>query len=156
MACGGQSAVKVNLAAWPVSGQPAFSFSDTISDNLMNIEVCPSSSRYRRIMDPSSNTSSPPLRGYTQLATFMVNHGHIMLKQYRELAVRDLLYLQAELCDLQYDYAQQAKLDSQEQDERRLYDREWWHLQSDEARGGEGKQWQLALQIRIKLREYCK
>lgn len=127
-----------------------------MSDDLVNIDICLSFSSYHRIMDPSLNGGSPPLRGYTQLARFMVGHGHIMLKQYRELAVRDLLYLQAELCDLQYDYTQQAKLDSQEQDERRLYDREWWHLQSDESRGGEGKQWQLALQIRIKLREYCK
>lgn len=104
----------------------------------------------------SNGGSSSAPRGYTQLAKFMVGHEHIMLKQYRELAIRDLLYLQAELCDLEYDYAQQAKSDSQEQDQRRLYDREWWHLQSDESRGGDGKQWQLALKIRTKLREYCK
>ena len=99
---------------------------------------------------------SAPRTGYTQLADFMVSREHVMLRQYRELAVRDLLYLQAELCDLQYDHAQQAQVDARQEDERRLYDREWWHLQSDELRGGEGKQWQLALQIRKKLREYCK
>lgn len=97
-----------------------------------------------------------PNRGYRQLARFMVARGHVMLKQYRDLAVQDLLYLQAELCDLQYDHAQQALADSQQQDFRRVYDREWWHLQSDVSRGGDGKQWQLALQIRSKLREYCK
>ena len=104
----------------------------------------------------ATHEDSPPYRGYSKLAKFMVDYEHVMLKQYRELAVRDLLYLQAELCDLQYDYCEQAQLDSQQLDERRLYDREWWHLQSDKSRGGDGKQWQLALQIRQKLREYCK
>ena len=98
--------------------------------------------------------ASLPITGYSQLAKFMVDREHVMLKQYRDLAVRDLLYLQAELCDLQYDFTQQAQLDAS-QDEIRLNDREWWHLQSHGMRGGDGKQWQLALQIRNKLREYC-
>ncbi|KAK0715491.1 hypothetical protein B0H67DRAFT_241578 [Lasiosphaeris hirsuta] len=106
-------------------------------------------------MEAHANEYAPRPRGYTKLAKFMVDYEHVMLKQYRELAVRDLLYLQAELCDLQYDYAQQAQLDSQDQnEERRRYDVEWWHLQSEASRGGDGRQWQLALQIRKKLREY--
>ncbi|OIW32997.1 hypothetical protein CONLIGDRAFT_676812 [Coniochaeta ligniaria NRRL 30616] len=105
-------------------------------------------------MNTGATQQTLSARGYSMLARFMVDREHVMLKQYRELAVQDLLYLQAELCDLQYDLAQQTHADSQQQDVRRFYDREWWHLQSDESRGGDGKQWQLALQVRTKLREY--
>ncbi|KAI0834736.1 hypothetical protein F5Y06DRAFT_306613 [Hypoxylon sp. FL0890] len=92
-------------------------------------------------------------RGYSKLASFMVRRNHVMVKQFRELAIRDLLYLQAELCDLQYDFNHQSMKDLHSQDERtKLYDREWCHL--SHAAGGGGRQWQLALQIREKLREY--
>ncbi|KAI0884242.1 uncharacterized protein GGS22DRAFT_194807 [Annulohypoxylon maeteangense] len=92
-------------------------------------------------------------KGYSKLAGFMVHRNHVIVKQFRELAVKDLLYLQAELCDLQYDFDHQSRIDVNSQNEKtRLYDREWCHLRY--AAGGGGKQWQLALQIREKLREY--
>ncbi|KAM7200108.1 hypothetical protein V8F33_004041 [Rhypophila sp. PSN 637] len=75
-------------------------------------------------MNSPSNQDVPRLRGYTQLATFMADHEYVVLKQYRGLAIRDLLYLQAELCDLQYDYAHQAELDRRQNDGRSHYDRE--------------------------------
>jgi len=108
-------------------------------------------------MDATSNEGTLPLRGYTQLANFMVDHEHVVLKQYRQLAVRDLLYLQAELCDLQIDYAKQAQQDCRQTGSpRALYDKEWFHLKSGESmEKGDGTQWRLALQIREKLREYC-
>ncbi|KAI1375119.1 hypothetical protein F4677DRAFT_446623 [Hypoxylon crocopeplum] len=102
-------------------------------------------------MEPEQQRKKP--KGYTKLAKFTVHQDHVILKQFSELAVRDLLYLQAELCDLEYDYVQQSKEDVNSLDEKtRLYDREWCHLRY--AAGGEGKQWKLALQIREKLREY--
>ncbi|OTA94639.1 hypothetical protein M434DRAFT_383139 [Hypoxylon sp. CO27-5] len=89
-------------------------------------------------------------RGYPKLASFMVHHNHVIAKQFRELAVRDILYLQAELCDLQYDFNHQSIKDINSQDEKtQVHDREWYLL----SHAG-GRQWQLALQIRGKLREY--
>ncbi|KAI1774217.1 hypothetical protein F4818DRAFT_76629 [Hypoxylon cercidicola] len=83
----------------------------------------------------------------------MVDHNHVILKQFRELAIRDLLYRQAELCDLQYDLADQSRKDANSPEEKiRWYDREWVHLRY--AAGGDGRQWQLALLIREKIQYY--
>ncbi|OTA67176.1 hypothetical protein K449DRAFT_430367 [Hypoxylon sp. EC38] len=102
-------------------------------------------------MDTEDRQREP--RGYPKLASFMAHHNHVIVKQFRELAVRDLLYLQAELCDLQYDFNHQSIKDINSQDEKtQLYDREWYLL--SHAGGDSSRQWQLALQIREKLREY--
>ncbi|KAI1458917.1 hypothetical protein F4805DRAFT_106702 [Annulohypoxylon moriforme] len=102
-------------------------------------------------MDSERQQRQP--RGYSKLTSFMVHHDHVIVKQFRELAVKDLLYLQAELCDLQYDLNHQSRMDVNSLNEKtQRYDREWCHLRY--AAGGSGKQWQLALQIREKLREY--
>ncbi|KAI0376221.1 hypothetical protein F5Y04DRAFT_286144 [Hypomontagnella monticulosa] len=102
-------------------------------------------------MEPEFPPRAP--RGYTKLANFMVYQNHIVVKQFRELAIRDLLYLQAELCDLQHDINDQARRDANSQDEKsQRYDRDWCHLRY--APGEDGKQWELAQQIRRKLREY--
>jgi len=95
------------------------------------------------------------MSGYTKLATFMVEKHHPILKKHQSLAVRDLLYLQAELCELEFKYNSIAKKDSLEQDERQYYDRDWLHLETSQQRGFGGEQWTLALAIRHKLREYC-
>jgi hypothetical protein len=95
------------------------------------------------------------MSGYTKLATFMVEKHHPILKKHRSLAVRDLLYLQAELSELEFKYNSIAKKDALEEDERQYYDRDWLHLQTSQGRGFGGEQWTLALAIREKLREYC-
>ena len=93
--------------------------------------------------------------GYIKLATFMTQKHHTIVRKYEHLAVRDLLYLQAELCHLNAEYATICQRDASEQDERQYYNREWWHLRSSESRGFGGEQWILASEIRAKLREYC-
>ncbi|OTA98216.1 hypothetical protein M426DRAFT_259609 [Hypoxylon sp. CI-4A] len=83
----------------------------------------------------------------------MTRQNHVIIKQFRELAARDLLYLQAELCDLQYYLNQQSRNDANSPNEERLYsDRDWYHLRH--ATGDDGRQWNLVLRIREKLREY--
>ncbi|KAE9366532.1 hypothetical protein N431DRAFT_495012 [Stipitochalara longipes BDJ] len=94
------------------------------------------------------------MSGYTKLATFMVENNHPILKKHQSLAVRDLLYLQAELCELEFQYNSIAKKDALEEDERQYYDRDWLHLETSHERGFSGEQWKLALAIRQKLREY--
>src|SRR5258706_10709569 len=96
------------------------------------------------------------MAGYTKLAGFMTKNHHTILKKYRHLAVRDLLFLQAELCHLEHEYSLIAEADASKEDERQFYDREWLHLKSSESRGFGGEQWEIAMAIRAKLREYCK
>jgi hypothetical protein len=96
------------------------------------------------------------MAGYTKLASFMIEKHHPILRKYRHLAVRDLLYLQAELCHLEYKYDSVAKKDAAVGDERQYYDRDWLHLEKSECRGFGGEQWTAAVEIRAKLREYCK
>jgi hypothetical protein len=96
------------------------------------------------------------MAGYSKLASFMTEKHYPTLRTYRHLAVRDLLYLQAELCHLEYKYNSVAKKDAAVSDERQYYDRDWLHLKLSEHRGFCGEQWTVAVEIRAKLQEYCK
>ncbi|KAK6860689.1 hypothetical protein PG995_004325 [Apiospora arundinis] len=87
-------------------------------------------------------------KGYPKLAKFMVEHDYAMIKQFRQLAVRDLLYQQAEICELELEFTKQGVDDANAQDDRKYYDREWWFLSQGEARGTGGEQWKLAVRIR--------
>lgn len=95
------------------------------------------------------------MTGYTELASFMSND-HAVFKGFRTLAIRDLLYLQAELVHLEHKYNEIAKSDERQHDERRNYGGQWYLLNSSKSRGFGGQQWELALTIRDRLREYCK
>jgi hypothetical protein len=95
------------------------------------------------------------MMGYTKLASFMAEKEHTFVRKYHHLAIRDLLYLQAEICNLEYEYDLIAKRDASVEDERQYYDREWWYLEKSKSRGFDGEQWEKALEIRSKLREYC-
>jgi hypothetical protein len=95
------------------------------------------------------------MSGYTKLASFMAEKDHTLIRKYQHLAVRDLLYLQAEICQLESEYELVAKRDSTASDDRRYYDRDWFQLESSQRRDLGGEQWRLALDIRLKLREYC-
>jgi len=93
------------------------------------------------------------MTGYTKLASFMSND-HAVFKKFRTLAIRDLLYLQAELVDLAHRYDEIAKSDARQQDERKNYGGQWYLLNSSKSRDFGGQQWELALTIRDRLREY--
>lgn len=77
------------------------------------------------------------------------------LRKYRELAVRDLLFLQAELRDLEYRYSIAVQNDAEQTDERQIHHRHWVYCKSSPSRGCKGEQLAIALEIRSKLREYC-
>jgi hypothetical protein len=99
---------------------------------------------------------SEPEKGYDKLASFMEDSP--ILKKYQRLAVRDLLYLQAELCHLEYEYQSIAKKNEAPTDERRWYALDWVFLEDQHTRGNGGeqaRQWAIAIAIREKLREYC-
>jgi hypothetical protein len=95
------------------------------------------------------------MEGYSKLASFMTEKHHPILKKYRHLATRDLLFLQAELCHLDHQYESIAKKGAAEKDERQYYDQDWYLMQSSASRGLDGEQWAVAIATRAKLREYC-
>jgi hypothetical protein len=95
------------------------------------------------------------MAGYSKLAVFMAEKRHAMVRKYHHLAIRDLLYLQAEICYLEHEYDLISKRDASEKDERQYYNREWWFLENSKCRGFDGEQWAMAMKIREKLREYC-
>ena len=76
-----------------------------------------------------------------KLAHFMTERSHKFVRRYDQLAVRNLLYLQAELCYLEIEYALVAMRDASEQDQRQYYNRERWHLQASKSRELDSKQW---------------
>jgi len=95
------------------------------------------------------------MAGYTRLAAFMTENHHPILKKYQDLAIRDLLYLQAELCELQDQHTIAARRDeTHKDDDRQFYDRDWLHLAASAQKGLGGEQWAIALALRAKLREY--
>lgn len=93
-----------------------------------------------------------------------------IFRLFQPLAARDLLFMQAELVHLENEYRTLEKESRAAGDEveRYWYDRDWktlstaeqrpavWDLEKGCERGGCGKQWDKALEIRGKLRDYCK
>jgi hypothetical protein len=98
---------------------------------------------------------SPP-SGYTKLAGLMVDKNYIIFRQFKILAGRDLLFLQAELSKLEKDFTEISERDRRNSEtEHDLYDFDWELLSTSKSRNFGGEQWEKALEIREKLREYC-
>ena len=93
--------------------------------------------------------------GYDRLARFMVNDQYAIFRQFKSTANRDLLFLQAELAHLEEEFLNLSKRDRNIEGEQELHDRNWYLLSTANYRGCGGEQWEKALQIRSKLREYC-
>jgi hypothetical protein len=97
------------------------------------------------------------MEGYSKLASLMGNDhtsGHFLIFQkFENLSAQNLLYLQAEIIHLRSQLSDIAIRDLASEDEdRQLYTRDWWALSSS----GDDTQWQKWLELRVKLREYCK
>lgn len=110
------------------------------------------------------------VEGYTLLSHFMSKHEYGVFRLFQPLAARDLLFMQAELAHLDHEYKLLEKQDRAQSDdtERHWYDRNWRLLSTAGERpahvdvekgcavGSSGKQWEKALEIRSKLKDYCK
>jgi len=94
-------------------------------------------------------------KGYHKLSRFMVDEQYAIFRQFKLLANRDLLYLQAELAHLEAEFSELAERDRSTEGEQELYDANWYLLSSSKGREQDGQQWEKALLIRTKLREYC-
>lgn len=95
------------------------------------------------------------MTGYPKLANLMTKENYPIVRKFRELAVRDLLFLQAELSELEDRYSQAVKNDSMQEDERQYHHRDWVHCKTSPSRNYTGEQLSVAMEIREKLREYC-
>jgi len=94
------------------------------------------------------------MEGYAKLAHLMGNHhtdGHFLIFQkFERLSAQNLLYLQAEIVDLQETLANYVKENSEYRD-RQEFATDWWKLSTSAA----SEQWDTWLQLRSKLKEYC-
>lgn len=99
------------------------------------------------------------MEGYAKLASIMGSHPEVaILRRFGALNVQNLLYLQAELVALEDDLRAIAAEDNASRDPNRaIYSRDW-HTLSNSKNHGEtaGKQWQIVLSIREKLKEYSR
>ena len=102
------------------------------------------------------------MEGYANLASLMGSHPEVaIVRRFGALNAQNLLYLQAELVALEDDLRAIAAEDSASDDRNRAnYSRDWYTLSmsrngtaSDE---NAGKQWQIILRLREKLKEYSR
>lgn len=94
--------------------------------------------------------------GYAKIAMTMSHHGELAIfRRFSKLNLQNLLYLQAELTNLEKDLGELVERDKLDAS-RGFYAKDWWSLaeSSDEEEGQE--QWDKVLQIREKLKEYSK
>jgi hypothetical protein len=97
--------------------------------------------------------------GYDILAHLMGAYPELSIfRRFGALNARNVLYLQAELTDLETKLLQAEKVDLESGHvDRKIYSRDWRTLsESVDATNGDGTQWTIFLRIREKLREYSK
>lgn len=108
---------------------------------------------------PGSNHNEPPRgrAGYTHLAQTMTQTQLGMVRKYKELSLLNLLYLQAEIHQLQTDWEYQVAADARPEADprRRQWDYHWWAMVDGEAQGLGGQRWEAWLKLRERLYEYC-
>ncbi|KAI1457862.1 hypothetical protein F4805DRAFT_467143 [Annulohypoxylon moriforme] len=95
--------------------------------------------------------------GYSRLASLMGAHPEIAtFRRFGALNALNLLYMQAELINLENNLDKQAKNDAESGHfERSIYHRDWQTLsESTTTEGGNPTQWHTMLQIKDKLRDY--
>ena len=97
--------------------------------------------------------------GYPRLAGYMERlPSAAFFRAFHSLASRDLLYRQAELVDLEQQLIELEKADSESSNEdRKLYSASWLGLSGSRSSDRvTSEQWAKMMEIRPKLKEYCK
>jgi hypothetical protein len=97
------------------------------------------------------------MEGYPKLASLMGDDrtdGHYLIFQkFESISAQNLLYLQAEIINLKESFDKIAELDSKSGDPRKQKFTQDWELISSST---DSVQWKKWLEIRHKLKEYCK
>lgn len=104
---------------------------------------------------PTAAAKSSGPKGYPFLAHFWSQTQTGMARKFKRLAALNILYLQAELSHLERELERQRRRDL-ETGRREREDCDWnWLLLSEPALHRGSRQWEVALEIREKLGEYC-
>ncbi len=96
------------------------------------------------------------MEGYAKIAGRMATLPSLAIfRRFQALRDQDLLYMQAELIDLEARFRDQAEKDANSQNQtERLFSRDWRTLSLPNQGGEVSEQWKLALEIREKLKKY--
>lgn len=97
------------------------------------------------------------VRGYEKLSCLMSRHSeYSIVRKFRELNYRNILYLQAELVHLEAGLRQFTAADDNSDDPFRQHYGRHWPLLSASIESGHDMQWTTILKVRHKLEEYSK
>lgn len=102
------------------------------------------------------------MEGYPKLGRLMAAYPEVAIfKRFGALNAENLLYLQAEIQDLEIALRKQQNEDlASTHRDRTMYCRDWWSLKesggTEAEQGNDGRQWELILKIRQKITEYSK
>lgn len=107
---------------------------------------------------PAEDDISRPVRGYPSVARVMGEYPELTIfRRFRELNAKNLLYLQAELVQLELRLHQVEIRDSRDPDLTKAgAARDWFWLSNAEPSGDNRMQWQMALKMRELLKQYSK
>ena len=96
------------------------------------------------------------MKGYTKLAALMGKYPNVgMVSQFSALNIQSLLYMQAEVAELQQELHElEIENDRSENSDRVRFSRSWKLLSSGEPSDGSDEQWKLVLLIREKFKQY--
>jgi len=107
-------------------------------------------------MEPAMQTAERPRPpGYLKLASLMGHHTETAIfRRFGQLNMLNLLSLQAELTDLEFQLQHIRQEDEASDDPlRMLHTIDFWELRQS-RKAGDDLQWQTLLNIRQKLQEY--
>lgn len=94
------------------------------------------------------------MEGYSKVANLMGQNLELgIIRRFKNLNMQNLLYLQAELTQLESELRDLEAENGARQDHRRYYAKDWWTL-SHPLQEGDDAQWHKMLEVRAKLREY--
>lgn len=96
------------------------------------------------------------MEGYAKIASRVVQQPELaILRRFKSLNAQNLLYMQAELVDLEIRLREQAEADAATNDTtKKLYSRDWYTLSKTSADGAHSEQWELVLLLRDRLEQY--
>ncbi|CAG8977261.1 hypothetical protein HYALB_00009358 [Hymenoscyphus albidus] len=101
------------------------------------------------------NVLKVQVEGYPALAALQGTYPQLgIYRRFATLNARNLLYLQAELVNLERDLEEYTEKDCRSEDARRRLCNKNWHYLSKKEQGLAGSQWHTMLRIKEKLKEY--
>jgi hypothetical protein len=104
-----------------------------------------------------SDDVSRPIPGYPNIARLMGDFPELAIfRSFRVLNAKNLLYLQAELGQLEKELHGQEWRDFRTEGILSKASRDWFWLEAAARRGEDDTQWRLTLKMREKLREYSR